>query len=92
MGQAGLPAALDHARDFDTLLRIGSMLNSFPALYRLRRLPRDMLERQLLEFISVPAGLFKSRFSRFLPSFACGTTASEPPPGAARSSGRRSLS
>ncbi len=58
MGQAGLPAALDHARDFDTLLRIGSMLNSFQALYRLRRLPaRDMLERQLLEFIfeAVPA-------------------------------------
>jgi hypothetical protein len=65
MGQAGLPAALDHARDFDTLLRIGSMLNSFPALYRLRRLPRDMLERQLLEFISVPAGLLSPASAGF---------------------------
>ena len=51
-GQVQLPAALENSTDLHAMLRVSIMLQSFHALYKVRRSPaRSTLERHLLEFI-----------------------------------------
>jgi len=47
-----LQTVMENSADLQALLRVSIMLHSFQALYKMRRLPaRNVLERQLLEFI-----------------------------------------